>query len=56
MHSCDDLSLSVQLRDQTQITHGLSSRITAFSLRLNDGEDFGKLRPLAVETTVVSNS
>ena len=37
VHSCDDLSLSVQLRDQTQITHGLSSRNTAFSPRLNDG-------------------
>ena len=38
VHSCDDLSLSVQLRDKTQITHGLSSRNTGFSPRLNDGK------------------
>ena len=37
VHSCDDLSLSVQLRDKTQITHGLSSRNTGFSPWLNDG-------------------
>ena len=37
VHSCDDLSSSVQLHDQTQITHGLSSRNTVFSPRLNDG-------------------
>ena len=37
VHSCDDLSLSVQLRDKTQITHGLSSRNTGFSPWINDG-------------------
>ena len=36
VNPCDDLSLSVQLRDKTQITHA-SSRNTEFSPWLNDG-------------------